>query len=456
MKKSFLTALLLPSALLLMPTGLLAQETAPTEPPQAPQPLPTKKIISLRQAQESAARTNMDFRNLNELIYQADMSIYQAWSMLLPNLSAEGSIIRNQNEVEVALPMGEGAPPLEITIQDLWSKTFGFGANLTLFNPQSIPLIKLAYDAMDAERVQAQINRNDLLFAVTAAYYQAYSMKEMIAVAKENLAMSEEFLRHANALHEVGQGTKIDVNRGEIQVLNAKKDVDDAIDAERKALTALKYLIHEESDFDIEGPEAVTMTDGNLDSLMQDAVAKRLELKNAAIQKHMATLSRKETLTKFLPKFDVTYSWSWASAEGFTGSNINWMLIFGAKWQLFQGGYRIAEYKSRQSQERVMDNQIEKITRDLKQDVETKWVEVEQQKRNLEVADKQVALSEDNHRLISKQFQAGIISSLDLVNAANELSNTKLLRVLKHLQFDLSVLTLKKAAGEYNSLAFED
>jgi outer membrane protein TolC len=420
--------------------------------PVGPEAKPVR-IITLKEAQEMAVQNHTSFRNLDETLYQADMGIYQAWTMLLPNLSANASVTRNQREVSVSLPMPEGQPPVEIDIQDLWARNFGLSVNLTLFNPRTIPLIKLAYDEYERQQLHDRIQRNELLFAVTSAYYQAYSMDEMIEVAKENLAMTDEFLKHTEALLAAGQATQIDVTRAQIQKVDAEKEVANAEDAKKKAMVALKHLIAEDEPFAVAGPEQVKPVVGDMEALKKQAVSDRIELKQAAVSKVMADRWRKETLTKFLPVFDVTYSWSWASAEGFTGANTNWVLIFGAKWDLFPGGSRIVEYKIRQSEARVVDNTVEQITRDIYQQVELNYLDAEQRKRNVDIADRQVALAEKNHYMVSRQFQAGLITSLDVIDAATKLSNQRILRVFERLQYDLAILKLKKNLGEYHSLA---
>ncbi len=419
-------------------------------------PAVKKRVITLGEAQELAVSRSFDAKMLKETLYQVDVSVRQAWSILLPNLSAQASITRNKEEVSVSLPTGAATPPIEITIQDLWSKSVGFAAGMTLFNPQSIPIIKLAKDAAEKQRLSTEIARNEILFAVTSLYYQAYAAKDLIAVNEENLATAEEFLKHATYLKEGGQGTKIDTNRGEIQVLQAKQALDDALDIQKRLMIGLKYMIQTDEDFEIVGPKEVVYETQSLSELQNDALDKRIELEEASVQRRMADRARLQTVTQFLPMLDITYQWSWSSAGGFTGSNVNWMLIFGAKWLLFQGGYRIWEYKKNQSQARMADIQIEKIRLDLKQEVETKYLDVEKQRRNVEYADQQTLLSESNHDLISKQFDAGIITSLEVAAATSSLATAKQLRIYQRLLFDLAVLTLRKSAGEYNSLAFGD
>ena len=81
------------------------------------------------------------------------------------------------------------------------------------------------------------------------------------------------------------------------------------------------------------------------------------------------------------------------------------------------------------------------------------YQEVVQRHRNVDLAEKQVALAEENHTLISRQYQVGIVSSLDVLDASTELATKRITQVLERLQYDIAVLKLRKAAGEYSALA---
>ncbi len=415
---------------------------------------PKVKTITLKQSQEMAARNNPNLKNVGEMVYQADKVINSAWSMLLPNLSAKGNIIRNQQEIALDFPDPTNPGTMsEMVIQEKWGKSFGFTANMTLFNARSIPLIKYAYDDADRVRLEAKRLRNDLLFAVTTAYYQVNSMQEMIAVWQENLNIAEEFHRLSQARVQAGQSTSIDVLRAEIQVMDARKGLANAEDARRMAKTGLSYLIGLEGEYEVVGPEQVTSVDGDLEGLKERALADRVDIKEAAMREKMAERLKTETWMKWIPAFDVTYDWSWNSAAGFAGDNDSWMLIFGARWTLLEGGGRIAELKTRESQIRMSKNSLDQLTLDIKQNVEQSYLDVNKRRRNVDFADKQVALAEENHKLIARQFEVGIATSLDLLTAATELATKRITRVIDRLQYDIAVLTLKKTMGEYHSLS---
>jgi len=379
---------------------------------------PPDKIVTLAEAQELAARRSPSARNLDELVYQADMDIRRAWAMLLPHLSAKGSVTRNKDEVALQFPDFSAFDPADPTaplptsqtvIQEKWGQAFGFTANMTLFDPRSVPLIKNTHDYDDLSRLTARRLKNDLLYAVTAAYYQVHSMQELIGVAEKNLSLAEELEQVSAERKEAGLGNKIDLLRAELQVVRARKELDNARDADRLARSALAETIAERSETEIK--------------------------------------------MRWLPAFDVTYDWSWSSAEGFAGEHDSWMLIFGARWSLFEGGGRIAELKAVQSRTRMAQNDLEQLRLDIRAEVEQAYIEVGRQRRNVEIADVQNDLAEENLTLVDKQYRAGAATSLDALDAATELHNQRVARVLERLRYDVAMLSLSKAIGEYHSLA---
>ena len=275
----------------------------------------------------------------------------------------------------------------------------------------------------------------------------------MTDVAKENLATAQQFQNQSEALKRTGQGTKIDVLRAEIQVLDAQKVLSNNEDSLIMTKTALAYLTGIEGEFDIETPENVAGVENNLDTLKKDALDHRMELKEAAFAQSVSERAKNETLMKWLPVFDVTFAWNWNSAAGFAGKNDSWLLIFGAQWKLFEGGSRIAEYKTRKSQMRQANNQLEQAALNIRKEVDQGYTDARKKKRNLDIVGKQLELAETNHQLVSRQYEVGLVSSLDLLAASTEAANKRIEKVIAKLQYDLSVLTLKKAVGEYSSLA---
>lgn len=416
------------------------------------------RVITLKQAQKMALENNYNMKNITETVNKARIQIWQAWSILLPNLSMNGSIVRNSDESVLSFPdfdyiMRTGdfqnAPLIETNITEKWVESFGFTANMTLLNARSFPLIKNAYQYRENTIKTARHQKNDLLFAVTSAYYQIQFTKESIIVAKESLENAEEFFRLSEARKNVGQATKIDCLRAESDVVNARKNLQNAEDSNRLAKTALSYMIGCDSTFEVEEPDTVVPVSEDLERLSQKALKDRLDLDVSRKQIDMAKRDRIDTWMKWVPTFDVTYKWDYSSTKGFSGQNDTWMLIFGAKWAILDGGMKIAESFQKSADIRMSQNAYEQQRLNVKEEVEKSLLEMQKRQRNIELSKKQVEVAKEAHKLVSRQYEMGMATSLDVSAAANQLSNARYGLVLEELQYDLAVLTLNKASGEY-------
>ncbi len=434
--------------------------------------------ITLEQAHRLALENNYNIRNVKEVVHQADLQRYKAWSLLMPNLSATGSLTLNDQEIKmqgtgdtetmiknaineaVANALGQTppdpiptAPAQERVIQERWDKSLGITANMALINPVSIPTICNSYDSHQASIYSGQHTRNELLFAVTQTYYTVLSAMESVKVAERDLENAQAFLDQARKRKDVGAAVEIEVLRAEIEQLKTQETLDNAKDSLKIAKTALAYLTGIDNDFEIAPAQEPQPADAPLDELQDMALSDRADLKATRLQLEVAERSRLATWLEYVPAFDATYNYAWNSATGYSGDNTSWRLIFGARWSLFDGGSRIAEIYERSSQIRQITNNLNQMKLDIKEEVETAQLELERHRRNLELADKQLILAEDNHTQVKKRYEQGLATSLDVLDANTTLSQAEMNLVIERLQYQLAVLKLNKSIGRYSPLA---
>ena len=446
------------TALIIAPLLLAALKAGAGEAPLVTE---TGPVITLDDAHRMAIRHHPGYRNVNESIEQADALICSAWSMLLPTLRAGASVIRNENEVSMAFPQFDSTTGAvvgmdDMIIQEKWQVGFNLTAGMTLFNARSIPAIRIAYDLQEQTRLDAMIARNDLLFAVTSAWYQIAGLRELIGVNAQNVDVAVEFDRLAQARQAAGQATKIDAMRARMQLMDARRQLDDAKDAYETARNALAILLGHKGDWRFETPSTAPVIPAEtVAALTKQALSRRVDLQSADIDVRMARRDKTETLARLVPVFDVTWQWNASTAEGFSGDNTNWTLIFGANWSILEGGARLAEMKMEASRIRVAQNRREQLEMDIRTNVDRQYRDIVGRRRHLEVSGERLALAQENHRMVSSQYQVGLATSLDLVDASTELSRSRLQLAMDQLALDMAILTLRRSIGEYSSLALK-
>jgi outer membrane protein TolC len=416
-------------------------------------------VISLAEAHRMALARYPKVKNIEESVTLAKTRIQQAFAMVLPTLTASARLVRNSDEVSLSMPdfssfnptdSAAQLPLTEMVIQEKWSRSLGVTASLPLYTPGAISQIKMARAGADEARWTSRMQKEDILFSVTTAYYQLNAIDQMIAVARENLHLASEFLRHSRALEAAGQKTGIDVLRADITLSDAQKRLDDADDDYRIARLTLGTLIGQEGDFQVAPPRRKDDTHASPSQLKEKALQQRAEIRAAETRVEMSRLNQRSTSARWLPRVDVSWNWNWNSAEGFAGENDSWQLIFGASWNIFDGGATIAEYRQRQSESVMAKNSMQDAVLNVKLEVDTAVVEVKKHQRNVALAERQVELASRQHALVEKQYKAGMSTSLELMDATTGLTQAKATLVTEQLQFDLALLKLRKAVGRYH------
>jgi outer membrane protein TolC len=101
----------------------------------------------------------------------------------------------------------------------------------------------------------------------------------------------------------------------------------------------------------------------------------------------------------------------------------------------------------------MQQNSMEQLAIDIGKEVDEKYKGMTKSRRNVLLAEKQLSLAEENHHLVSRQYEAGIVTSLDVLNATTELGTKRINQVLEQLWFDLAIVALIESIGEYYPLA---
>ncbi|MBN1297302.1 efflux RND transporter permease subunit [bacterium] len=413
--------------------------------PDGEQPVP---VISMEEAMALAVRNNPSIKTMYERIRQADYLVDKAWAILLPNLDSNASWTRNESEI--AFPMsGTDGSVTQVITQEKYARHLGINASTTLFNARAYPLLQYAYDNVSRTTLSADHGENNLLVAVAGAYYQVEAAHKAVEVAVKSLKNAEEFLKLSEGLRRVGQATRIDALRAESQVIDARNMQQNAQDGVEVAYTALAALIDFTGPFTIAPPQKYQPVSTDLPTLLELAWHQRKDLESARIQVSMEQWLQRDILCQWVPKFSLNYSWQWNSSSGFSDDNDSWNVEVAASWSILDGGARRAEYLTQKSELQIARNTVKQMELDIYKEIEENLLIMNKSRRSLELTMQQVKIMEETHRLISRQFEVGMATSLDLQFAVAQLADVCRQRVVDELNFALSALMLNKSVGVY-------
>ncbi len=421
---------------------------APAEPP-APSPAPRKKVLTLKEAIDSARTQNLDIQQLDAKVQAAAQLTWKGWSTYLPQIGATAQIVRNQYEVSFAIPTGTG-DPITTVVQPLVQTQGQVRLNQAIIAPQAILIIQNAYKAERTIDYNVQQARRDILFGVAQLYYDVASLQELTAVQERQVVLTKERERDSRVRFEAGTGTKVGLLRAEIDRAQAEQDLKRAqIDFQRARL-ALATALDRPDDFDIVIPTSPPAPKGA--NLEQQALDLRPDVKAAAEALDLAYGERMRIYMQYLPNIGVFGAYNYATTGTFNPNAFTWQVGIGLTWNIFDGGLR--EASIREQSARIAEADAFKRQVDLNAVTRVKQAELDLQGAvaNRAKARERTGLAQENARLVDVAYKAGAATYLESTDSVQTLRQAEVGLVAESLNVDLATLKLLNAVGAFEEV----
>jgi len=113
----------------------------------------------------------------------------------------------------------------------------------------------------------------------------------------------------------------------------------------------------------------------------------------------------------------------------------------------FEGGLRQAEVKEALARERQAHHRYEDLKKTIGVEVQSAYLEVVTQKGQIRFLDDQLAFAKDNYFAVSRQFEFGLSSSIDVIDANTLLVSAERKLAEALYSYQVARLKLKKATG---------
>jgi outer membrane protein len=187
----------------------------------------------------------------------------------------------------------------------------------------------------------------------------------------------------------------------------------------------------------------------NVECLKDKAVSERADLKALEVQKRIAEDQVTFTKGSYWPTLAVEGAYVKKDETRETGGLVKDSVYGGLRlsFPFFEGGLRIAEVQEAEAKKRQTDYAYSDLKKTIDVEVETAFLDHMTQKGLLKSLTDQYLFAKENYNSVSKQFDFGLASSLDVLDANTALldAERQLANVIYLYQF--STLRLKRATG---------
>lgn len=405
-----------------------------------PATLPAEEY-SLDDLFRTALSRSEKLRVAEENLTISEIGKEKAFSYLLPRLTATGGYNQYTDKrmtgTSVIQPYHSASWGIRI------DETFSLsGRELTALDISKQNVTKSRYDL-------TAIREDYLLRYVAAAYYNALMARKSLDIANANLERLIKYRDAAESRLKIGEVTRTVLLRAEGELSGARSDRLQARNALELALSVLA------SNCGIKDPFTLresTSEEGDiplLAAVQQQAFAARADLKSLEVQKQIAAGQTKFTEGTFWPSFSVYGVYAGADQNPPPGSLNRESIYAGAalNFPFFEGGLRKAEVAEAKARERQAALFYEDLKKSIEIEIRTAYLDLVTQKGILQFLNDQFAFARDNYRAVTRQFEFGLSSSLDVMDANTLLVSAEQKVASASYNYRLAHLRLKKAEG---------
>ena len=428
-----------------------------------------QKELTLKEAIRYALENKADAEKARLEVTKANYKIQEVRANALPNISASGGMVYNPklqatyiDGSTFAFPgMPASDEPLKMEMGQKWSANAEAKLTQVLFNQSVFMGLKAARTTREFYMLNQQLTENDIIEKVAKAYYQVYQTRQTLENIESNLALTEKTANVVKGLNQSGLSKKIDLDRTTVAVNNLKSARQQALNGVQLSENALKYMIG------MPMSEVITLPKEGFEANYDLAFEKgnsntRIELQVLEKQKQLLDLNTKVQRAALYPSLALQATYGYLSMGPKTpiiyGKKDK---VYGADYSAITLGLKIPIFSGFGTRAKIHQAQIEsqaleatlkdtRLAMDLAYEnahsrLTNNLLTIDSQKENVKLAE-EVLLNTQNN------YQQGLASLTDLLEAERSLSDAKNNYTNALLDYKLAEIQLLKSQGKLETM----
>ena len=302
----------------------------------------------------------------------------------------------------------------------------------------------------ESQREALRGTKEEVLSQVYQAYYRLLEAKETLGVAQESKKQREGFRDMAEALLKAGKVTKLDFLRSDSQVIDAEQTI---VQARNNIILAKKILkktmgLRDEEEIDIP-EETPKISPGPLDEL---ALWEEVKEKNSDLRKINLDIERAKANISFakadyFPVISFQASYGYRNRDvGGTADEYSYGIFLD--YAIFSGGLTRASVAKAKSVSFQLEDSKKVLLDQLRVDLNTTLSQIHDALKGMESAKSAIAVNQEAYDATMAMYQAGKVTSLDVLTSQISLINSKASYVNYYANYQTALAQLRKIIGE--------
>jgi HAE1 family hydrophobic/amphiphilic exporter-1 len=420
-----------------------------------PAPSATGGVMTLtfNQALERALSNNEGLKVAKERVVETQARVQEAKTSFLPQVNLGYNFTPAQRFPVIKIPAGVFGPE-EQTFQA------GFAQQnvMQLFINQPIYTggrLNNAYgittSSLDASKLELERTRQDIEYRVVEAFYAALMNERGVAVADEQIRMTETQLKLARVRFESGTVARLDVLQAEVELANARArriQQRAQVDTSMQALRSMLSLPQSQA-LKLEGSLDEPVI-GHAREVLDQELPKRPDLQAFAARRHAAEYASNLAQGEWKPS--MSFSGNMQYQQDSVGSLLardNQSYAFGIQLSvpLFAAPGAAARRGIAQSQMRQAEHGLRYATDNARLELESAWTSLEASAEVVTTQEKALELARESVSIAQVSYENGVITSAELNDTQVRLLQTEWLLMQAKYARITAAARAKVAAG---------
>ena len=289
-----------------------------------------------------------------------------------------------------------------------------------------------------------------------ALFYDWLRAQARVAIARKSLERTRARLGDARPAFELGAITKADVMRLEALAAGTEQVVLEATQFEQLAELQLAIVMGEPRPKDYVNGEDIgaplTPLRGSLESLTQEAMRSRLELKALEESARSLRMASRAVAASRWPRLDAVADVTYANPNQryFPPQNewnATWSVGAAASWTVGDVVSSGASAREFEAQARGLSSQSAALMDGVRQEVATFYLARTEAEGALSASRRELAAAEEAYRVATDLYRVGRSTTTEVIEAETDLLSARLNELNARIRLRIAEVRLRHAAG---------
>ncbi len=444
--------------LFILPAHALAQSPPPRNP-ASPETAPpqdatasmegesseTGQMLRLEEAYQLALGNEEQVKIAAHELAKSELLPWRAVTLLTPRAEIGGTFTRNKEEIAFTGAGATASTTSVIRPLESWQGTFTL--TQPIFQPAFFPTLRLGKESVRQSQQRQDFTKQEVLFGVARAYYDALRSREQVRVARDTRKLTKDELKQAQARFRVGEVTKTDVLRAEVEVARTERVLIANRNALQLAFATLARVVGVPEPLRVAEPTPPISRGEPYAQLVEQAYGQRHDLRAQASAIEVSRERKHQVLARYAPQINAQWQYPRLDTPTFANRDEFWVLTLNFQVPIFDGGVRELDLIEQQENLTQSELQLERLKKDVGIEVKQTVLAVETVEATLDTLKKEISLAEENYKITSKQYGVGLATSLDVNTAVNTLNQVRTQLIDQTYAYQVSLLALDRAIG---------